>query len=254
METALAHIQQAEKYANMPEVIWSWLYVPVDAYLVRLWLGQGEIELAGQWAETLTRADGGPPLPGYWAEGQALALVHHHMARQEYSGALSRLEGLAQEAEKTDRTGSLVEILVLQAAALHHTNRTQEALTTLSHALQLAEPGGYVRLFIDEGPTMRELLRQMPDSPYRRLLLGHFSSATTPDTRGVSPQPLVEPLTDRELEILRLMAARFSNREIGEALYLATTTIKWYSRQIYGKLGVNDRRTAVERARELGIL
>lgn len=127
----------------------------------------------------------------------------------------------------------------------------------MEQALTLAKPNGYVRLFADEGEAMARLLNQLPGHPYTPYLLQEMNPAEHPLSRPLSTAPvetLAEPLTDRELQIFCLMAARLSNREIAEELYLATTTIKWYSRQIYSKLGVNGRRQAVESARELAIL
>ncbi len=102
------------------------------------------------------------------------------------------------------------------------------------------------------------MLRQLPQTPYLEQLLSHFppvdESVSQTTLSSPSSQIFFEPLSDRELQILRLMAARLSNPEIAAELLLATTTIKWYARQIYSKLGVSGRRTAVERARELDLI
>jgi LuxR family maltose regulon positive regulatory protein len=143
-------------------------------------------------------------------------------------------------------------------------NNTDLVLSSLQQAFSLAEPEGYCRTFIDHGPPMQQLLQQAhtrgiaPD--YVAQLLAVFpageqgSSLSPPHPSTSAPPPLVEPLKERELSILRFMAAGLSNREIAEELYLSPNTVKWYGSQIYGKLGVKKRAEAVDRAHELGIL
>jgi LuxR family maltose regulon positive regulatory protein len=138
------------------------------------------------------------------------------------------------------------------------------ALDTLSRALDLAEPEGYVRTFVDYGPPVQRLLERAvargiePD--YAAKLLAAFGAeehqgASPPQPASPpAPQPLIERLTERETAILRLMAAGLSHREIAEELYLSVNTVKWYSTHIYSKLGVHRRANAVARAQELGIL
>ena len=137
----------------------------------------------------------------------------------------------------------------------------------LGEALALAEPGGFIRLFVDEGPPMAQLLSEaaargmMPD--YVGKLLAAFPSCErmmqdkrqTPSavTRS-GPSSLVEPLSQRELEILKLIAQGLSNREIGERLFLALDTVKGHNRRIFDKLQVQSRTEAIARARELGLL
>jgi LuxR family maltose regulon positive regulatory protein len=147
--------------------------------------------------------------------------------------------------------------MVLQAVALHTHGETDEALPVLAEALTMAEAGGFIRCFVDEGAPMAQLLREaaargvMPD--YTRKLLAAFEI-----TAGAAPspasQPLIEPLSDRELEILQLVAGGLSNREISERLYLALSTVKGHNRNIFDKLQVQRRTEAVARARKLGLL
>jgi LuxR family maltose regulon positive regulatory protein len=157
--------------------------------------------------------------------------------------------------------GSVIEILVLQAIAYHAQGDRPAALLPLRHALALAEPEGYVRMFLDEGSSMLQLLREasargsMPD--YTGKLLAAFEaekrkSEDKPDLPLA--QALTGPLSQRELKILQLIAQGLSNREIGERLFIALDTVKGHNRRIFDKLQVQSRTEALARARELGLL
>ena len=163
--------------------------------------------------------------------------------------------------------GSLVEIRVLQALVCQSQGDTPAALEPLARALELAEPQGYVRLFIDEGPPMTDLLhvaaqKGIAETYVERLLrafgegageLDESKHATRP-AAGTRPLPLVEPLSERELEVLRLLGTEMSGPEIADALYVSLNTLRTHTKNIYGKLGTNSRRAAVRRAEELGLL
>jgi LuxR family maltose regulon positive regulatory protein len=125
----------------------------------------------------------------------------------------------------------------------------------------LAEPGGFIRLFVDEGTPMERLLSEasaqglMPDYVSRLLDAFQIEKQKIRDiSSGLSTQPLIDPLSPRELEVLRLIAQGLSNREIGERLFLALTTVKGHNQRIFGKLQVQRRTEAVARARKLGLL
>ena len=171
---------------------------------------------------------------------------------------------LLDAAERGERTGVVIEILMLQALAQEAQRNVPGALEPLERALALAEPEGYARAFIDEGAPMARLLSAararglMPD--YAGRLLGMFDAGLTASERDSSralagpAQTLAEPLTEREIEVLHLIAAGLSNREISERLFLALDTVKGHNRRIFGKLGVQRRTEAMIRARELGLL
>jgi LuxR family maltose regulon positive regulatory protein len=181
--------------------------------------------------------------------------------------AIGLLEHLQQAAERGDRTGSVIEILVLLAIAHQTRGNIPAALVQLERALTLAEPEGFIRLFVDEGAPMARLLTDaaaqgmMPD--YTRSLLVAFDDLV-PASDGKPSYPsypltglaqsLLEPLSHRELQVLHLIAQGLSNNEIGERLYLALSTIKGHNRMIFDKLDVQRRTEAVARARELGLL
>jgi LuxR family maltose regulon positive regulatory protein len=153
---------------------------------------------------------------------------------------------------------------VLQALAHEVQGNYPPALVSLERALTLAEPEGYVRIFVDEGLPMARLLSEaaahgvMPDYIGKLLAVFEAEKQKSEDKSYLPPvspaQPLIEPLSQRELEVLQLIAQGLSNREIGERLFLALDTIKGHNRRIYDKLQVQSRTEAIARARELGLL
>ncbi|MDQ5818434.1 MAG: LuxR C-terminal-related transcriptional regulator, partial [Actinomycetota bacterium] len=169
-------------------------------------------------------------------------------------------------AEAAGRTGDLIEILALRALALWASNEKEQAVGTLTRALALAEPEGYVRTFVDEGPLMGELLSATLEARQRgrrdaaagrisisylaRLLAAVAREATAP----VADERLPEPLSERELEVLALIAAGKSNQEISAKLFVSTSTVKTHINRLYRKLGARSRTQAIARAREMDLL
>ncbi len=212
----------------------------------------------------------------YEQEYEYLTLARVLIAQNESEQAAPLLDRLITSAERAGRIGQLITYLSLQAVAYHKLGNITEALTHLSRVLTLAEPEGYVRTFVDLGPSMRELLQTAAECgmapTYVPTLLAAFPARPTPDhdvppaqaeprrallgrsAHPPIPAPLVEPLNEREMTILRYLTGEPSNQEIADELYLSVNTVKWYARNIYSKLGVGNRRAAVFRARELGIL
>jgi LuxR family maltose regulon positive regulatory protein len=152
--------------------------------------------------------------------------------------------------------------MVLQAVALHMNGEKDKAVKLLCDALALAAAGGFIRLFVDEGPPMAHLLSaaaaqgMMPDYTGKLLAVCEAEEHKGEDTSSLPPpaQPLIEPLSPRELEVLHLMAAGLSNQEMCERLFLALSTVKGHNRTIFGKLQVQRRTEAVARARALGLV
>ncbi len=190
-----------------------------------------------------------------------------HLAQGDAAAALAALEPLRQQAEAKGWQDERLKVMVLQAVALHAYGEKDKAMQLLGDALALAEPGGFIRTFVDEGAPMAQLLVQaaargmMPD--YTAKLLAAFEDATKDEEPALRRPPseprgeaegLAEPLSQRELEVLQLIAQGLSNREISERLFLALDTVKGHNRRIYGKLEVQRRTEAVARARELGLL
>jgi LuxR family maltose regulon positive regulatory protein len=157
--------------------------------------------------------------------------------------------------------GNVLEILLLQAFARQTQGDLPAALVPLKRALTLAEPEGYIRIFVDEGAPMAQLLSEvaahgiMPDYIGKLLAVFEADERKSEGESYLPPaQPLIEPLSQRELEVLQLMAQGLSNREISERLFLALSTVKGHNRNIFDKLQVQRRTEAVARARELGLL
>ncbi len=238
----------------------------------RLWLAQGNLKAAIRWAEgrELDRDVESEESSSYSPLVRALeniTLARICIARDRPDEALEVLESLLQTAETAGWTGFVIEILALQALALQAQGDVPEAVIALERALSLAEPEGYVRTFIDEGAPMAELLRQAAargiavDYVDRLLtaLDGEMKdqgpgTGASPEAFVVRPSSLVEPLSERELEVLRLIAAGLSNREIAEELFVAVSTVKTHINNIYRKLDVSKRTQAVARAKELDLL
>jgi LuxR family transcriptional regulator, maltose regulon positive regulatory protein len=183
------------------------------------------------------------------------------LAQGDPSAALAILEPFRQQMEDRGWVDERLRAMALQAVALHVRGEKDKAVQVLADALALAEPGGFIRLFLDEGAPMAELLSAAatqgirPD--YANKLLAAFEVETkderpTPSVLG--PLSLVEPLSPRELEVLRLIAQGLSNQEIGERLFLALDTVKGHNRRIFDKLQVQRRTEAIARASELGLL
>ncbi len=253
-EEATALLERAS--ANRPPTVAEFEY-----HQVRLWLAQGNFSAAGEWAKAYgAQRDGEKP----WQALDELTFAHVMLADKQVDRALEAVSWSEASAQAAGTTGWIIRSLALKALCYQATNDTKQALHSLRQALEIAEPEGYCRTFIDHGPPMHQLLQQAAAQniapAYVSRLLAAFpksrqaGTSSPPLLRSPAPSPLVEPLNDREISILRLMAAGLSNREIAEELYLATNTVKWYGSQIYGKLGVRKRAEAVDRGHELGIL
>jgi LuxR family maltose regulon positive regulatory protein len=177
--------------------------------------------------------------------------------------ALPLLKRLLEAARKMARMGDEIRYLVLIAVAQHGLGDISSALNSLNQALSLAEPEGYVRIFVDEGKPMAELLASaisLKIAPeYASKLLAVFpkdiQQAVKLETKlPINAQPLVEPLSEREIDVLRLMAAGLKYREVAEKLVISINTVRHHTRNIYSKLNVNNRTQAIGRAKELHLL
>jgi LuxR family maltose regulon positive regulatory protein len=245
----------------------------VGAGAARLALAQGDSAMAQQWiAERARRPAHGVGardvdalLTTVWAkELEGTLLARLALARGEGGRAEALLAPLLEAAQQQERGHSVIRILVLLALASQAAGDLAAALATINRALESAEPEGYVRLFVDEGEPMAHLLRRIVGRhrKYAQRLLAAFPApggrqpaASAPAAAGSDGSaPMAEPLTDRESDILRLIAEGRSNREIGAALFLAPGTVKSYTYSLYGKLGVHSRTQAIARARVLGLL
>ena len=245
---------------------------PIAAMKVRLQIASGDLETATRWADE--RSVSVDDDPEYLREYEHLTLVRlllaQHRAGQHLdepapvATVLRLLERLHAAASDPERVGSLVEIRALQALAHHAQGDRPEALTALSRSLvEAPEPGSHVRLYLDEGAPMLSLLRDAASAHpeddggateearerARRLL----ERATSP--RGPEPQePLVDPLSQRELEVLRMLDSELTGPEIARELYVSLNTLRTHTKRIFTKLDVTTRAAAVRRAHERGLL
>jgi LuxR family maltose regulon positive regulatory protein len=233
---------------------------PVPAVRARVLVAQGELSEALAWARE--RGLSAEDDLSYLHEFEHITLARVLLARYAAEPAESSiqevtrlLERLLRAAEEGQRTGSIIEILVVQALAHQTRDDIPAALAALHRALTLAEPEGYVRIFADEGPPLASLLRAVAKQGaapgYVRQLLAAVSKTedSTPASQG-----LIEPLSARELDVLRLLGTDLDGPGIARELIVSLNTIRTHTRNIYAKLGVNSRRAAVRRARELDLL
>jgi ATP/maltotriose-dependent transcriptional regulator MalT len=284
LDAAEEHTQQSLYLARQYESIID-RYVISEVFLARLKLAQGDVEGA---AELLAQTDQSvrqhnfvlrvPEVAAaqvlmFLRQGNLVAAAHlaqsHnlplsqarvHLAQGDASAALAVLKSYRQQVDAKGWQDERLKAAILQTVAFHAHSEKDKAMQVLSEALTLAETGGFIRIFVDEGLPMAELLseaavqRIMPE--YVGRLQAAFDHEKQEDVQpsALNSQLLIEPLSPRELEVLQLIAQGLSNDEIGKRLFLALDTVKGYNRRIYGKLQVQRRTEAVARARELGLL
>jgi LuxR family transcriptional regulator, maltose regulon positive regulatory protein len=244
---AAAVLAEAEAFVRHHE--FAFRMTDIAAAQVLTLLHQGDLAAADHLAQT-------HELP--------ISQARVHLAQGDPSTALAALEPLRRRAEVKGWQDERLKVMVLQALALHAHDEKDKAAQLLGDALALAEPGGFIRIFVDEGRPMARLLSEatargiMPEYTARLLAVFEAEEQKSEDKsdRPDAPpaQPLIEPLSQRELEVLRLIAQGLSNREICERLFLALDTVKGHNRRIFGKLSVQRRTEAVAKARSLGIL
>ena len=239
---------------------------PVPASRARVLAAQGRVGEALAWARDhgLSAEDD----LSYVREFEHITLARVLLAQyaterdqDSLHGATRLLERLLSAAEAGGRTGSVIEILVLLALARHAGGDTAGSLAPLERALSLAEPEGYVRVFVGEGPPMASLLRAIAKQRGTSDYVHRLREACGQD-RGTNPvipatrprQGIVEPLSDRELDVLRLLATDLDGPDIARQLTVSLNTMRTHTKSIYAKLGVNSRRAAVRRAEELDLL
>ncbi|WP_307449574.1 LuxR C-terminal-related transcriptional regulator [Paenibacillus sp. V4I3] len=284
MDAALEHGQQSVQLARQIENTEG--VIASEVFLARLKLVHGDVAGA---AATLAKASQSVRqhslvnrMPEV-AAAQVLTLLHQgkqtaaahlaqthelpiskarvHLAQGDTSSALMVLELLRQQLGAKGWEDERLKVMVLQAVALHSHGVKDKAVKLMGDALTLAEPGGFIRIFVDEGMPMVRLLSDAavhgikPDYIGKLLALFEAEEQQSEDVSDLPPAiPLIEPLSGRELEVLQLIAQGFSNREISERLFLALSSVKGHNQNIFGKLQVQRRTEAIARARELGLL
>ncbi|TFH31598.1 MAG: helix-turn-helix transcriptional regulator, partial [Anaerolineales bacterium] len=257
---------------------------PIATRKTRVWVAQGRLGEALGWAREQGLSVENEL--GYLHEFDhitlarvLLSLYQSDRADRSIQEAMGLLERLLKAAEEGRRKGSVIEILVLQSIAYHAQGDLPAALKPLQKALTLAEPEDYVRMFVDEGPSMAQLLLEaaslgiMPDYTGKLIAAfevekwksedkpdlppappeGHLQSPRPTGERG-DGEPLTEPLSQRELEVIRMFKTELSGPEIARELVIALSTVRTHTKSIYNKLNVNNRRAAVKRAAELNLI
>jgi LuxR family transcriptional regulator, maltose regulon positive regulatory protein len=238
------------------------------AWRARIWLRQGKLALASVWARESGRRSS--DIPTYQAEIEYATLARVLLAEGRIDEAIGLLIRLQTAAAKTGRIGREIEFLAVLALAYQAKGDHDEATATLTRALELALDERQIRLFVDEGTAIGSVLtrvrgqvRRGNDSGSRRLsayvddLLLALSNGLPSSAEVVTPvvsSVLIEPLSEREQEVLRLIAGGSTNREIAGELYVSLGTIKAHTNHVFAKLGVRSRTEAVARARDLGLL
>jgi LuxR family maltose regulon positive regulatory protein len=240
---------------------------PIEAVKARIFLKQGRLSKAKEWVNEHSLSVDDELI--YLHEFEHIILARVLLAEYQSNRvdpvileALGLLERLLRAAEDAKRMGSVLEILLTQALVYQAQGSTSRALASLQRALTLAEPEGFSRIFIDEGERMRSLLldfrvskeKHPRGSAYElREYVDKLLSAF-PQPKGMLKSGQIEPLSQRELDVLRLIAQGLSNRDISERLFLALSSVKGHNQMIFSKLQVQSRTEAIARARELGLL
>jgi len=232
---------------------------PVEAMKAHIYLRQNRIDKAQTWAHKsgLSLHDA----PDYLHEFERLILAKIILAdspnKQQIMDVLKMLDGQLKLAQKQNRLRSQIEILSLQAFTHQTVGENAQAASALEQALQLAEPEGYLRFFIDADKPITELLSKIKVGylqNYTKRILAKLVPQNDIQPSSFIIQPLIDPLSERELEVLRLIAQGLSNQEITQKLVVALSTVKGHNLRIFAKLQAKSRTEAVARARELGLL
>ncbi|MBP7686265.1 MAG: AAA family ATPase [Thermoflexales bacterium] len=255
--SALVLLDEAERqYVRNPLPEW-----PIAAIKARMWIRQGRLTEAQAWVrdQRLSPTDD----LSYLREFDHLTLARVLLAQYKtdrtgdtLQATLALLERLLHAAEAGGRNGSVIEILIVQALAHQAQQDLPHALDSLERALTLAEPEGYSQLFVDEGVPLAELLRKL-EGGKRQTYIHHLLVAFGVEElqpSPLSPQPLIEPLSERELEVLKLLGTELSGPEMARRLSVSLNTLRTHTKNIYSKLGANNRRAAIRRAEELKLL
>ncbi len=230
------------------------------AHQAKMNLVRGEIDAAGRWAQANDLVVDGD-FESH-REIEYLVLARVYIAQKRFEEARSLVERIYRTAQETGKRHTELEGLVLLALVFSMQGETDQAFAYLETALSIGEPEGFIRIFVDEGSPMAHLLYNALSRgvapEYVSRLLAAFPGAEPEQAEATKTQAheteLVEPMSERELEVLQLIAEGLTNREIASRLYLSLNTVKAHSRNIYGKLGVHNRTQAVARARALGVL
>jgi LuxR family maltose regulon positive regulatory protein len=262
LRCAQGRFQEALALLDKAEPLCTWAPPMIPAHRARVWLAQAEqdpqyLDLAIRWADGQKLEN-----PGYyshWLLSIAWVRVAQYRAygQPDLAPIIHVLDEQLQLAEEADSIGWRIDALLPQALALQALGKIDQAMNPLERALRLAEPEGFVISFLDHRAPMAALLREATKRgiavEYANKLLAAFDASGYRDV-GKLPPPLLEPLTERELEVLRLLATRLSGPEIAEKLVISLSTLRSHTKSIYGKLSAHRRADAVEQAEQLGLI
>jgi LuxR family maltose regulon positive regulatory protein len=240
----------------------------VDGLQAKFWIMQGELRLAEQWAHErgliehslieVVQTSGRNAAGSEFVYTDYLTLARLYLAQRKFDAALQVLESLLNLAESMGYMRRVIQTLVVKANALQQKKEIEPAVDALRQALVLAEPEGYQRVFLDEGEGLVQLLYQViaqgHSTTYAKKLLAAFSPTASSASAAAPAAGLLEALSQREREVLTLIAEGLSNQEIAVRLTISLSTVKGHTASIYGKLGVNSRTRAISEAARLGIL
>jgi LuxR family maltose regulon positive regulatory protein len=252
LDGAVAMLDQAEPLflpGYFPDVR------PIAATRARMRIAQGRLDDARVWARERGVAPTDPPT--YLAEYDQLTLARLLVAAGDAREALPLLDRVLDAARAAGRDGSLVEARLVRALAHHANGDADPAAADLAAALTAGVPAGYCRLFLDEGEPMAELLRHLARAAaldVRTRAERLLAAAQRPPALAAARRASEEELSEREREVLRLLATELSGPEIARHLFVSVNTLRTHTKHIFSKLDVNTRRSAVRRAAELGLI
>jgi LuxR family maltose regulon positive regulatory protein len=249
-------LEQIVRESHVPP----WIVSRIAAWKAKIWLKEGNEAALRQWVQERLLDTEDEPL--FVREVEYLVLARILILRGDLEGAVNLVERLIERARAGGRVTRQIEMYLVLGLAVKELGDTDKAVTILSKGISLAESRGHIRLFVNEGPPMAHLLYEalsrdiFPD--YVRRLLAAFPNVELEQPESTKPQvseaELIEPLSERELEVLQLIAEGLTNREIASRLFLSLNTVKAHTRNIYGKLGVHNRTQSVAKAKALGVL
>lgn len=237
----------------------------VELYQARLWLAQGNIAATERWAAHIL-GDALEPAPrplqpgqmiGWYVvhEMEQLVLARLRLAQGRPDQAVRLLESLLPAAQSHQRIGVVMAIHVALALNWHATGDEGRALGILTGVLVQAEPEGYIRLFLDEGPAMAKLLKLVPaDSPAATYAARLLAASILDEPQGPTPGAAADLLSEREMDVLRLLPTHLTSTEIATRLSISPNTARFHIKNIYSKLDAHNRAEAVIQARQLGLL
>jgi LuxR family maltose regulon positive regulatory protein len=255
LDSAFEAIQMGKRVVN---TVSPWSGFQLEAEQVQLWLAHNNILEVSSWVRE-SRLSSDDKL-SYQYLFRYIILARVFIAQKVLDEAVKLLERLLEVAEATGATGYVIEIMTLQAIALQAQGEIDQALIPLARALALAEPEGYLRTFIEEGVPMGVLLRQAVARGIAVRYAGKLLAVLEKETSGrsvssrSSSKSITEPLTERELQVLRLLNTHLSSREIASELFISANTTRSHIKNIYSKLNVHRRKDAVTRAMEMELL